>query len=321
LKEVPFGHWIKGDCPKPPIPAAWEGVLLDALAVDRKNEGHCGFNISATSLLTCPRQLFIDRLWDRYINPSERFSAETGGVFHDRLAQAAIKYGLALPEKPLGPIWLWGLSDLIGAPIHMTPDLITPQGIEDYKFTNPTTLRYLPSDGHPDSEHEVQWSLYWHGKYNGVASAEVPDPSGFIWYVAMMTGRECAQVGGPWLRRSPGLLSVQQIADFHPHEGMASCTEIGKVLVEAFKEVEAGQTKEEVLSRIPLFGLSMMVDKRTGLSNKCLKACGVRDICIAHGGGHDVQKGKAPVSTSSPVDPGDSIDALLDADLSGAGEE
>lgn len=168
-EEVPFDHFdhctAKGGRPAFPPWAASQmaaGVLGDVR--------HAGIAITATGIMGCPRQRFLNMTQDYYADPTWSFAAARGTALHSTAA------------KHLNPeVWYSEATDpvrmdLIGRlwkdQFEEDGDLVTAEGVRvsaltdgirrdmteilDWKFPKDWSVRYRNKDGTAKPEHKVQ---------------------------------------------------------------------------------------------------------------------------------------------------------------------
>lgn len=167
--EVPFDHFDHctakgGRSAFPP----WAGSQMAAGVLG--DVRHSGIAITATGIMGCPRQRFLNMTQDYYVDPTWSFAAARGTALHSTAARhlnPEVWY-----SEATDPVRMELIGRLWKGQFEQDGDLVTADGVRvsaltdgirrdmteilDWKFPKDWSVRYRNKDGTAKPEHKVQ---------------------------------------------------------------------------------------------------------------------------------------------------------------------
>lgn len=291
---LPLDHYSSGACPRPPMPLP---RILGILANVAGDTVHRDGRITATRVLTCPRQVAIE---DNIPAPFDVLSYNSiyDGVIEHAAMQRTAPPGtyteIRLPPEGAEP------PRLFGVPIEGTIDFVTAdlREIHDYKKHSESAQAFKFESGGADPEVAAQMNIYRLMLAQCVPDAKVERL--VVWHGAMTSANtktfRTKQPVPPWFAVALPLMSEEEIAAMRPHGGEHTVqqivdayvrfeTEKAEVLLPTDREVgvrgepaeynypDDGRRLKAALKNIPLVGRGMWKGQ------KCQRYCAVKDIC------------------------------------------
>lgn len=268
----PLDHYESGACPSPPLPLPWIASLLDA---QLRDERHRDNNITATRLLTCPRQVAIEDNIPSMLDLRQTNTPHVGTVIHREMAfqQSAENANVRVSGQLFG-VQITGEMDVV---LRNKEGKV--EAIEDYKFHGEVSQGFKFSAA-VDPEGAAQLNIYrmlgeqcrddfavkrmglWHG---AIVSARSKAPAWFYRPVPMLTEQNIANI-----KPNGAAYTVAQIVEQYAafHRGLHA-------LPEGLEGAEREQAVRALIKTMPLVGREMW------RGSKCTTYCVVRRTCDA----------------------------------------
>jgi hypothetical protein len=272
---VPFDHFEtctakKGRPAHPPWLASFGAKKI------QEDVRHSTLAITATRTMTCPRQTFIETLWDYYVNPSDTALRDRGTALHE-VAAGAANPKVWITEKS-DPVRMTLTGKLGGVELSMQCDAIRRDMTEivDYKFPLDFAVSYRKgSKAKPEYSCQLNMARLFLAEKDWAIEAGY-DPETVlltIWNHAMGKNE------GPMAQEAVHM-TEQEILGTKPGGSQHTIEEIISIhqwMVEAYKKAgsptDMGKLKE-IAAQIPLVGEPMFN------GTKCREYCDVTDICM-----------------------------------------
>lgn len=280
---VPLDHWSRLQCTDPPMPLGW---ILSLTKERQADTDHSGGAITATRLLTCPRQTLIedfieplpdDPTWGLVFDPRRMNSAHFGTTIHAEIAANTpgggykeVRFplpGAELPELDFGGGVTCRLSGRID---YLHPDTIV---LEDYKI-------------HSEGKQRTEWNKKYvapeiraqFGIYKPLVEASVKDANvthALVWHGAMTSANNEAP---PWFKTPVSPMTLTEIGSLRPYGAKQTVREIIRMYQWALGEIakiaaprhsrEWYAAFDALLTHVPMVGESMF------RGTKCASYCG-----------------------------------------------
>ena len=280
-KEVAsLDHWRRGECPRPPMPVRW---LLACVRHQERDEAHSGNNLTATRLLTCPREIAILDNMSIRLNPT-RLNSGCGGhafqAFADAYAEPGDYVRVRFPLDGQPAPRILGV-EVSGELDYLSPDTVI---IEDMKVHSETAQMFkvqaalgVRPDPEQDADYAAQLSIYAKIVRQCAPGA---DPKVLrIYDGAMVSGEgKVATWHGalwskvpstPWVDRTYPEMTDAQLAAHRPKGGAASVADHIADYVAFFES----DRSEVAIKAMPLRGRTQM------RGQKCVRYCLAQEEC------------------------------------------
>jgi len=272
------------------MPLGWIiGITKDRL----EDTDHAGGQITATRLLTCPRQTLIEDFvrplaedpdFGLVFDPTRFNSARFGTAVHADIAANTpggykeIRFPMEGQEPTVLDVGAGVTCAVAGRIDFISPDTIT---VEDYKTHSETAhkFKYNAKAG-KDAELRVQYSIY-----KALVEASVPGikiEKGRVWHGAMTSAKHPAP---PWFDREVEFMPLVQCGEIRPYGSKYKVREIIRMYQWALGEIgkiEAPMYSAqwygvftEIIRGVPMVGETMFGGE------KCLTYCGpAQEFCF-----------------------------------------
>lgn len=280
---VPLDHWTSMKCTAPPMPLGWLIGICKGLSED---VDHRDGAVTATRLLTCPRQVLIDDFvqprkddpgFGLVFDPRRMNSAHFGTVVHEEIRKNTPGGGYTEIHFPLEgqkpPVLDFGQGvtcPVSGRLDHLRPNMVV---VDDYKTHSETAHKFKWNRKAADPEIRAQFGIYKPLIEDAVEGAHITHA--LVWHGAMTSARHPAP---PWFNMAVVPLSLTEIGDLQPFGsrhtvreviGMYvwALAEIGKITA-ARDSVEWYSAFNQIVNNLPMVGETMFGGQ------KCLTYCG-----------------------------------------------
>lgn len=271
--RVPFDHF--DHCNHGPRKATAYSPFLARLAAEKAagDVRHSTLDLTATGIMGCPRELYLERTTNYYALPSAPM--HRGTALHSVAARYLnpeiwsteatdpVRHDL---RGTIGPFQVSALADA------WRRDL---SEIGDFKFPTDWQVRYRKKDGTPKLEHAVQLNIERHlMAQQPWAIAEGFDPAQVrltVWDHALGTDE------GP-LAQTCNHMTVEEILATRPAGSLMTIADHASLIMQIREQHETiasgdNEAKTRLAASIPLVGQTMYNAK------KCDKYCALKTQC------------------------------------------
>lgn len=279
----PADHWHKlhdteGACKRPPMPP---GLIRRIMKSGTEDKRHAAGNITATRLLTCPREVVILDNFPITFDPRRFHSAHIGTLVDREIKEGTLpgEYKeIIIPSTKFFEGTQWEIK-MSGAIDYISPNLVV---MDDYKFHGDRSYWYKMKEGGITPEYRAQLSMYKFGVEKNMPGLRIE--RGGIWHGAMTAASiddDAGRPETPWFYvDAPFFENEMDILKIRPSDdkkkpGTQPYT-VGDIILfykQHRQRVAEGMDVLESTKLVPLVGRNMFNKQ------KCLKYCPAQKQC------------------------------------------
>ncbi len=272
--QVPFDHFEtckarKGRAAFPPWMARHAHLKIE------NDVRHSTLDVTATRTMNCPRQTFIEVLWDYYIDPSKIAARERGTALHSVAAEHTdpkLWY-----TEANDPVRMTINGEIGGVPLSMACDAMKRDMTEivDYKFPSDFSVRFRGPKAKKEYACQVNMARLMLGQQEWALQAGY-DPETVL---LTIWDHACGKQEGPLAQEAPHM-TEEEILATRPGGSNHTIEEIISIHLWMVQEYEKNGAPtdigklEEIAAQIPLVGEPMF------RGDKCRMYCDVSEICF-----------------------------------------